>query len=429
MIRKLLVSILPFTALVFFTSSQMDDNGRAGKTNSPGETNCATSCHDSYTLNSGPGSITIQSPGMPFFEYTPGQTYNMSVTVAHAGVGLFGVGIECLIPSGDNAGMLNISDVASTQIKNATISGISRRNVTHTLNGGLSADSKVFNFNWTAPPTGTGNVTFYFSGVAANGNGNNSLDYVYNSSQVFTEYCPVLSQPGSISGDTIVCSASSVNYSIVPVPGATSYTWTIPVGWTGTSTTESISVVAGSSYGIMSVTADNVCGASAASTLSIIVNTLPAPAVSLISSTTDSLFSTPASTYQWFLDGDTITGATDFFYLPSQVGNYSVIVTDSNGCSGTSPSFAYTSLGIKEKQSPDNVSIFLNAVTNSLNVHVDRDFNEELLLLDFSGKVVLKYQLNNSNNKIDLNGIADGNYFVIVGSGADRVVTRIVKIR
>ena len=46
--------------------------------------------------------------------------------------------------------------------------------------------SAIFTFNWVAPSANIGNVTFYFAGIAANNNGNENNDYVYNSSKVVT---------------------------------------------------------------------------------------------------------------------------------------------------------------------------------------------------------------------------------------------------
>src|SRR6185503_2655512 len=37
-------------------------------------------------------------------------------------------------------------------------------------------------------------------------------------------------------------------------------------------------------------------------------------------------------TYQWMFNGDTIAGATNYFYVAGQSGDYNVICTDSNGC-------------------------------------------------------------------------------------------------
>jgi chitinase len=83
--------------------------------------------------------------------------------------------------------------------------------------------------------------------------------------------CTTPSQPGTIAGNTSVTAGSSQAYSVSAVSGATSYTWTLPSGWSGSSTSTSITTTAGSSSGTVSVTANNSCGASASRTLSVTV--------------------------------------------------------------------------------------------------------------------------------------------------------------
>jgi hypothetical protein len=47
--------------------------------------------------------------------------------------------------------------------------------------------------------------------------------------------------PGVISGPASVCALATNTYSVTAVGGATSYTWSLPTGWSGASTTNSIS--------------------------------------------------------------------------------------------------------------------------------------------------------------------------------------------
>ncbi|HEY8401287.1 MAG TPA: carbohydrate-binding protein, partial [Cytophagaceae bacterium] len=89
--------------------------------------------------------------------------------------------------------------------------------------------------------------------------------------------CTIPAQPSAITGNSTVIEGSPQTYSIAPVSGATSYTWTLPSGWSGSSTSTSISTVAGSSGGVISVKANNNCGSSAARTLNVTVN-CPVPA-------------------------------------------------------------------------------------------------------------------------------------------------------
>ena len=88
--------------------------------------------------------------------------------------------------------------------------------------------------------------------------------------------CTVPAQPGVISGNNSVCAATAQTYSVAIVSGATAYAWTIPQGWTGSSTTNSISVTTGNGSGNISVTTSNTCGSSAAQSLAVTVNTVPA---------------------------------------------------------------------------------------------------------------------------------------------------------
>ena len=81
--------------------------------------------------------------------------------------------------------------------------------------------------------------------------------------------------PEAISGGSLICSNSTLTYSIAPVAGATSYIWTLPSGWTGTSTSTTITVTANGVGGILKVKATNACGNSADQAIPISINTNP----------------------------------------------------------------------------------------------------------------------------------------------------------
>lgn len=182
--KRIFTSIILLSAcIIALSSAVMDDNGKAGYNGAPGEVTCnTTNCHNSFALNSGGGSVVVTC-NMVNWKYDPLTTYTISIKVARTGNHLFGVGAEILNNVNDNAGMLTITDAVHTQIKTRTVSGISRRNVVHTLNGGNFQDSAVFTFNWTSPDTTAGPLTMYFSGNAANGTGSPAGDYIYTATQ------------------------------------------------------------------------------------------------------------------------------------------------------------------------------------------------------------------------------------------------------
>ena len=82
--------------------------------------------------------------------------------------------------------------------------------------------------------------------------------------------------PGTITGNaTPGPNTAGLIYSIAAVPGATTYTWTVPPGWSITSGngTSAITVTCGAigQNGNITVTAGNSCGTSAANTLAVTV--------------------------------------------------------------------------------------------------------------------------------------------------------------
>jgi hypothetical protein len=163
----------------------------------------------------------------------------------------------------------------------------------------------------------------------------------------------VPAQPGSISGNATPCSSASQTYSITPVSGATSYTWTLPNGWTGSSTTSSITVTTGASGGTISVTANNTCGSSTARTLAVTIATAPAQPGTISGSATPCNGSsqtysvTPvngATSYTWTLPG-TYSGTSTAASINATAGasGGTISVTANNTCgSSTARTLAVT---------------------------------------------------------------------------------------
>jgi hypothetical protein len=149
--------------------------------------------------------------------------------------------------------------------------------------------------------------------------------------------------PPAISGSTLICATTTSAYSTNTVSGATSYSWTLPGGWTGTSTTPTINVTIGPASGILSVTAINFCGSSPTRTLSITVNPVPgipgsiSGPVSLCNTAGATLYSISpvvgATGYNWTTPpGWTGSSSTNSISAtPGSSGVFSVVATNSCG--------------------------------------------------------------------------------------------------
>lgn len=162
-----------------------------------------------------------------------------------------------------------------------------------------------------------------------------------------TQACTAPIQPSAITGAITLCNGDSQTYSVTNDPDATSYTWTLPSGLTGTSTTNSISVTAGTVGGTISVTANNTCGSSITSSVNVTVNNAPA-LPSVISgianvcentTTTYSVINNPAATsYTWTLPSGW-SGTSTTNSIPATAGSDSgtISVIANNTCGNSQP--------------------------------------------------------------------------------------------
>src|SRR5690606_14138295 len=73
-------------------------------------------------------------------------------------------------------------------------------------------------------------------------------------------------QPAAISGPVAFCPGDAATYSVPNISGTT-YTWTLPSGWSGSSTGNSITVTPGAAAGAISVSASPACAGSTAPSL------------------------------------------------------------------------------------------------------------------------------------------------------------------
>lgn len=141
------------------------------------ELTCA-GCHSSFSLNSGPGSLTIT--GLPA-TYAPNQEVTVSITLSQADRMRYGFEATMLDDLGRKAGDLIITETDRTRTVDGTGAFAGRQYIEH-LTAGLApngTNQNTWTFKWRAPAQSAGRVTLYVAANAANGNGNNAGDYIY----------------------------------------------------------------------------------------------------------------------------------------------------------------------------------------------------------------------------------------------------------
>jgi hypothetical protein len=264
-----------------------------------------------------------------------GQVVNDYSTVGHDGVLGSTSAIETLDPSytaacpltGCSLPVANITAAGPTTICSGSFV---------TLNATTGAG---FTYQWKL---NGGNITGATSSSYAAGTAGVYSCLVTNtcgSSTSGTITVTVVSPTVSITagGSTTFCTGGSVTLNATTGTGF-SWQWKLNGGNITGATTSSYNASAAGNY---TCAVTNACGILTSNTITVTVNTAPPATISAAGSTT---FCTGGSvtlnantgtglTYQWRLNGGNISGATSSSYNASAAGNYSCMVT--NGCGST----------------------------------------------------------------------------------------------
>ncbi len=181
---KILAVVLfaAFAATLLLTDNAANPHARAfssgppaGYTRAPGELDCSD-CHT--TPVSSAGTLSLGTPS----NYTPGQTYDVTVTHATSDPTRVRWGFEmtALDSADQKAGSFAPADDL-TRVINGEGPFPNREYVEHTSKGTFSGqrNGASWTLKWTAPSQDVGPVTFFLAGNQANGDGNSSGDNIF----------------------------------------------------------------------------------------------------------------------------------------------------------------------------------------------------------------------------------------------------------
>lgn len=360
-------------------------------------------------------------------------------------------------------------------------------------------------YTWTLPTGWTGSSASNIINVTA-GTGTGNISVSANSScgssQAQTLTVTAKPLPGALSpiaGPTTICAGDSAVYSVMPNANTNYYDWTLPNGWTGSSITDSINTIAGTTGGNISVTAYNGCGSSAVQTTDITVNALPQPGITTSDSiicandsaqvcavgnfagynwntgqTTaciyakaagnyyvtvtdanhcqaqsgqqsikvyavpsvsiivqgDTLSSYGAVYYQWYLNDTAIPNANSSLFIAHVVGNYTLAITDTNGCTAISSvvNITFITTGITNLTG-QGVSVYPNPSAGSWQLQAGSEFiGSAIEIYDENGRIIYRSVLSNTHSQIDLDYAASGIYLLkIIPMNSEPVIRKLIK--
>lgn len=235
--------------------------------------------------------------------------------------------------------------------------------------------------------------------------------------------CNTLSQPSVISGAVSICFGSSQTYSVTNDPFATNYTWILPGGWSGTSTTNTISAIAGAT-GIFTVTANDACSSSPQQTLQIIVNPLP----TINASTTNTVLCIGQSTTITAIGASTYTfipggASTSIIVSPTVNTTYTITGTDSNGCVNSSV-FTQTVSACVDVSELSTTNYFPNIYPNPTSgvLNISGVKNQKIEVYNVVGKIIYNNEVKEDTLQIDLRNESSGIYFIKIGTAIKKII-------
>jgi hypothetical protein len=192
-----------------------------------------------------------------------------------------------------------------------------------------------------------------------------------------------------------------------------SYVWT-----PGNATTSFLNVTTSGTYTVQ--VESEGCVQSEATVLNFY--DLPVPA---IAQTQNMLTCNEAGySYQWYLNGNAIDGATNQFWNATVSGNYTVTIS-LDACSEVSANYFFQYIGIEESLH-SHIELYPNPAMDVVYVRNAHGIYTSITIVDVTGRVVFQDQI---QNQIDLSTWSNGLYFVRLTGPANEKTLRLEKIR
>ncbi len=358
----------------------------------------------------------------------------------------------------------NISGATSSSFT-ATVAGSYTVLVTNSSNCSSTSNATIVTVNnipTTPTLTATGNLTFCQGGsvtlTSSSSNGNQWYNngtlipvatgstYLANGIGVYT----VTSTTGSCASpisNAITVTVNALPSSVITAAGPTAfcvggsvvlnantgtgltYQWKKDGTDISGVTASSFTATVAGSYTVL-VTNSSNCSSTSNATIVTIGSIPTTPSISW-NGTQLSTTATGVS-YQWFLNGNVIPGATSANHSPTSIGVYKVTVT-ANGCSNTSDNYTLVVTGIDPTLilSPYTAQVYPNPAKNDFAIKFGETPNVtlDIQLINNLGIVLKSIKTKNNLTTIKVNELPSGLYFIKIIGGAFNQVKKIEIIK
>ena len=222
------------------------------------------------------------------------------------------------------------------------------------------------------------------------------------------------------SGELITLSASAI--AITESSPTFTYLWSSsPDGFSSTSASPSDSPVGNTTYTVLVTNNQSGCY----DEVSFDVTVLPNPEIPVITLNDNELSCSVAYSYQWYLNGNLIAGATNQTYVFTQNGNYTVEIGSENSCTSMSEVFEVSGTNSRMFESDNKISIYPNPSDGKFAIE-SNNTNFEFYVVNLAGEVV--YQAKNTK-EADLSSLSNGMYYINFVTVEKTITEKIIIIK
>ncbi|WP_299223482.1 PKD domain-containing protein [uncultured Aquimarina sp.] len=155
------------------------------------------------------------------------------------------------------------------------------------------------------------------------------------------------------------------------------------------------------------------CTTNTRTAINIIVEENPQPPTITIPDTKNLTADTTYAAYQWYFNGEPITGANDSQYVPDQIGNYSVEVFNETGCNAISSAFSVDLSQLNLSQGTSVFKFYPNPTKDILRIDGLTINENDIRIVNTSGQVVVNSVI---EPEIDLTKLSSGLYVILINN-------------
>lgn len=236
---------------------------------------------------------------------------------------------------------------------------------------------------------------------------------------------PLPEAPGVVASEpTTFCAGGGTSLLADLIDGA-SYQWSLNGTPIDGATTLEYSVLVAGTY---TVTVTDGAGCSATSDPGVDVVVLDAPAQPVIIQVDGELQASGGGEFQWFLEGQPISGANAAAFQPTENGNYSVTVTDANGCSSLSEEWFFLTTSINAASAVAH-RVFPDPNAGLFTLEVNGQTGRPYEVRDLTGKLVHSGTVLATRTTVDLGSATEGAYFLRLPGAGEAEVIRFMIVR